>query len=189
MEKAKIDSMWHGMLSIPVLFIALELIGGFCLFCEWMLSYFISLVTFIDFFCLILFHLSTFFGLALSFYVNVCLASLGTMVWLCIWFGSSMKHFVTSRSMLMITFVIERLLPTWMIVFHMQHLKNSMRVYLIHLSLCCFISKYSVVVVCLIVSVWCAEVMQPALFVMRRWLQPRKSFVDIFFMCIASVHG
>ena len=65
MEKAKIDSMWHGMLSIPVLFIALELIGGFCLFCEWMLSYFISLVTFIDFFCLILFHLSTFFWLSI----------------------------------------------------------------------------------------------------------------------------
>lgn len=161
------------LLSILVLFIVLELIGDFYLFWEWIVVLFSIISHFYWFLLSYIISFANFFGLTLLSYINFCLVSLGIMVCLCTWFGSSMKHSVTSGSVLLITFVIGRWLQIWMIVFQMQRLKNLMREYLIHLFLCCFISKYLVVMSCLIDSVWCAEVMQPASFVVRRWLQPR----------------
>lgn len=111
----------------------------------------------------------------------------GTMVCPCIWFGSFMRHSATSRFELPIMYAIGRLLQIWMTVFQMLHQKSSMRKFptanvfrfLVSSELFYLIKHFYAY----------AEVMLPALFVVRRWPLLKNLFAGICFMCIVSVHG
>ena len=62
-----------------------------------------------------------------SHFNNAEFALVGHMACLCTWSVSSMRSLGILGFVLQITFGIERLLQTWMIVSQMQHLKNSIR--------------------------------------------------------------